>query len=212
MSSPSAGYTMSEPLSAEENEVLQEVVNIGMGQAGASLAKLLNAFVRLSVPQIRWVSGADFTDQVAQLVDGSEECWTGVRQGFYNQLEGEVFALYGAAGCRQLGELLRYGEEDAAEEEERLLDVTNILMGACLVGVAEQLQRDVDFTPPSLIEIDKSIDQLLANRERNWRQCLLMEVNFHLEEIDFSCHLVILLSENSIGQLRAGLLEFMESF
>ncbi len=63
-------------------------------------------------------------------------------------------------------------EEGGAAEEERLLEVTNILMGACLLGVAEQLNG----------------------------------------EIDFSCHLVMLLSEYSIEQLRTGLLQFMESF
>ncbi|MBN8488628.1 MAG: chemotaxis protein CheC, partial [Burkholderiales bacterium] len=33
-------------------EALQEVANIGMGQAGASIAKVLGEFVELSVPQI----------------------------------------------------------------------------------------------------------------------------------------------------------------
>jgi len=37
-------------------------------------------------------------------------------------------------------------------------------------------------------------------------------VNFCLEEGDFSCHLVMLMSEASIGQLRSGLIKFMESY
>ena len=85
-------------------------------------------------------------------------------------------------------------------------------MGACLLGVAQQLKKEVDFAAPTLIDTDKSITQLLESRDRKWTQCLLMEVNFCLEDSDFACHLLILLSESSIDQLKQGLDEFMMNF
>lgn len=202
-----------EPLNEEENEILQEVINIGMGQAGASLAKLLDVFVNLSVPRVSWVSDVDFVDQVEKLVEGHGDSWAGVRQAFYNQLEGEAFAIYGANGCQQLAGLMGYADDDEdGAEEELLLDVTNILVGACLVGVAKQIGKKLDFAAPTLVGIGKPIEDLLYRREREWDQCLLIEVNFCLEEGDFSCHLVMLMSEASIEQLRSGLIEFMESY
>lgn len=202
-----------EPLNEEENEILQEVINIGMGQAGASLAKLLDVFVNLSVPRALWVSGDDFIDQVSGLVAGYSDSWAGVRQAFYNQLEGETFAIYGANGCKQLAELMGYENESGdGVEEELLLDVTNILVGACLVGVANQLGKKLDFVAPTLVGVGKPLEDLLVGRDMEWVQCLLIEVNFCLEEGDFSCHLVMLMSEDSIEQLRGGLLDFMESY
>ncbi|MEZ0122741.1 MAG: hypothetical protein AB9Q22_13235 [Candidatus Reddybacter sp.] len=53
---------------------------------------------------------------------------------------------------------------------------------------------------------------LLYSRDREWDQCLLTEVNFHLEESDFSCHLAMLMSEASIEHLRSGLVSFMKSY
>ena len=204
-----------EPLNEEENEILQEVINIGMGQAGASLAKLLDVFVNLSVPRVSWVNDDDFVVKVGELVAGNGESWAGVRQAFYNQLEGEAFAIYGANGCQQLAGLMGYDDaedDEGGAEEELLLDVTNILVGACLVGVAKQIGKKLDFAAPTLVGIGKPIEDLLYRREREWDQCLLIEVNFCLEEGDFSCHLVILMSEASIEQLRSGLIEFMESY
>ncbi len=201
-----------EPLNEEENEILQEVINIGMGQAGASLAKLLDVFVNLSVPRVSWVNDEDFVTQVGQMVEGSGEHWAGVRQAFYNQLEGEAFAIYGANGCQQLSGLMGYDESEGMAQEELLLDVTNILIGACLMGVAKQIGKQLDFAAPNLVGIDKPLTELLYSRDREWDQCLLIEVNFCLEEGDFSCHLVMLMSEASIGQLRSGLIEFMESY
>lgn len=201
-----------EPLNEEENEILQEVINIGMGQAGASLAKLLDVFVNLSVPRVSWVNGDDFVVKVGELVTGNNENWAGVRQAFYNQLDGEAFAIYGANGCQQLSGLMGYDESEEMAQEELLLDVTNILIGACLIGVAKQIGKQLDFAAPNIVGIDKPLAELLYSRDREWDQCLLIEVNFCLEEGDFSCHLVILMSEASIGQLRSGLIEFMESY
>ena len=203
---------MTSPLDEEENEVLQEVINIGMGQAGASLAELLDVFVQLSVPRVYWVDGEQFVERATALVDDQGGTWTGVGQVFYNQLEGECFAIYGADSCQYLGELMRYDVEGGSAEAELLLDVTNILMGACLLGVAQQLKKDVDFSAPVLIGTNESIPQLLEARDRRWRQCLLMEVNFRLENSDFTCHLLILLSDSSIDQLQQGLEEFMANY
>ncbi len=81
-----------------------------------------------------------------------------------------------------------------------------------MIGVAEQLNREIDFAPAVLIDISKPIFQLLDCRDRDWRKCLLIEVNFRVEEIDFSCHLVMLLSDDSIEHLRTRLLQFTGSF
>ena len=201
-----------ESLNEEENEILQEVINIGMGQAGASLAKLLDVFVNLSVPRVSWVNDDDFVVNVGELVAGSDDSWAGVRQAFYNQLEGEAFVLYGTNGCGQLADLMGYDNNEGMAQEELLLDVTNILIGACLVGVAQQVDKEIDFAAPTLVGLDKPIDDLLYSRDREWDQCLLIEVNFHLEATNFACHLVMLMSEGSIEQLRSGLLSFMESY
>jgi len=52
-------------LSDEKRDALQELVNIGMGAAGAALAKALGTFVELAVPAV------DFTSRgrVAALLD-----------------------------------------------------------------------------------------------------------------------------------------------
>ena len=39
-------------LSQDQKDALQEIANIGMGQAGASIARVLDEFVQLSIPRI----------------------------------------------------------------------------------------------------------------------------------------------------------------
>src|SRR5204863_8175761 len=76
-------------LSGEKLDALQELVNIGMGAAGAALANALGAFVELAVPAV------DVTDRqrVATLLEngswGNNQDVEAVRQRFYGALMGE---------------------------------------------------------------------------------------------------------------------------
>ena len=58
-----------QPYTEDQNDALQEVVNIAMGQAGDSLARILGNFVELSVPRIRLVTVNDVIKTVTGMVD-----------------------------------------------------------------------------------------------------------------------------------------------
>ncbi|HEY9191451.1 MAG TPA: chemotaxis protein CheC, partial [Methyloversatilis sp.] len=68
-------------LTAEQNEVLQEIANIGMGRAGRSLAGVFEEFVELSVPRVREAGLDELPGAVAQLIP--DETLTAVRQAFF---------------------------------------------------------------------------------------------------------------------------------
>ena len=69
------------PLTEDQRDALQEVLNIAMGQAGDSLARILDAFVELSVPRIRIVDVSRVSDTVRDMVGDRQEV-TAVRQSF----------------------------------------------------------------------------------------------------------------------------------
>jgi len=45
----------------EQTDALREIVNVAMGQAANSLARVLDAFVQLPVPRVRLVHASSFT-------------------------------------------------------------------------------------------------------------------------------------------------------
>lgn len=189
------------PYTAEQEDALQEIANVAMGQAGASLATMLDTFVTLSVPRSCIVSADRVAAAVASMLGGCEEI-TAVRQGFYNTLRGETLVLFGPTGCLGLADLMGHDEPDVATEQELLLDVSNVLVGAVLNGLAEQLETDFSFSPPSILAIRRSAGDLLAGTKLCWAHALLIEVNFALEARGFRCHLVILMPEDSIELMR----------
>lgn len=200
-------------LNQDQIDTLQELVNIAMGQAGDSLARILDTFVELSVPRIRVVTVDELTPTVINMVD-SQQLITAVRQAFYNshKLHGEAVMLYGEKGCNELADLMGYeGELDHTAEQELLLDVSNVLVGACLNGLAEQLATDLSFSAPSIMAQQSPVQMVMTPENLSWSHALLVEVNFGLENRDFKSHLLMLMAEEAIIALGAALDKFLES-
>ena len=64
-----------------QRDALGELVNIGMGQAGESLARLFDRFIQLSIPRIELIEPAQVAGAIAALV-GTDGPVIAVRQAF----------------------------------------------------------------------------------------------------------------------------------
>jgi chemotaxis protein CheC len=194
----------------DQNDALQEVVNIAMGQAGSSLAQILDHFVQLSVPRIRMVTVANVMTTVVELLGHNVEV-AAVRQAFYNDLRGEALVIFPHPGLRDIAELMDYTELDTQSTQELLLDIGNVLVGAILNGIADILAMDLSFTAPALMAERTYVDRMLMPNELSWTHALLLEVKFALEQRDFKCHLLMFLAEETINSLATVLDAFISS-
>lgn len=198
-------------LSEDQRDALQEITNIGMGRAGDSMARIFDEFVELSVPRIMIVEGLQIPQKIAEMV-GCKDV-SGVRQAFHGQLRGEALVIYNHQHCNQLAELFGYEPDSAlGSGGELLLDVANVLVGACLGGMAEQFQVGIGFSPPSLMGEHGAVTTLLRADDIETEQALFVEVNFKLERHSFSCHLIILVSDAQIATMERAIDAFIERF
>lgn len=205
---------MSVELTEDRRDALQEVVNVGMGRAGAALSQILDeAFVRLSVPRIRILEYTQLPPALVGMI-GHGGPVTAVRQSFQSELHGEAVVVFGEEGCRGLGDLMGYDDPlDSAAEREILLDVANILVGACVSHVFDQLGQRIGFSHPTLIGERIQIGSMMrAGEGPTWTHALLVEINFALEVRSFVCHVLILMPEESIERLGQALDTFIASF
>ena len=198
-------------LSNDQSDTLQEIVNIAMGQAGDSLARVLDCFVRLSVPQIKLIEVANVGECMAHLVKNDVPL-TAVRQSFYDDLSGEAITIFGSDSYRDLSDLMGYQSDlDPHAEKEMLFDISNILVGACLNGIAEQLNANLSFSAPSLIAENAHASTLLSPANLPWDYALQVEVNFSLEQRNFMSHLIIMMAEDALESLKCSLDTFLET-
>lgn len=195
----------------DQRDALQEVLNIAMGQAGDSLARILDHFVKLSIPRINLVSVDNLLQKVSELLNMRVQV-SAVRQAFYNGLRGEAIVIFPQLGCDEIYDLMGYEKEEinSIAEQEMLLEISNLLVGAVLNGVSDTLSMNLGFSAPSLMAIDQPLDQVLRKEHLTWSHALLLEVNFTLENRDFKSHLLLFMTEQTITELGDVLDQFLE--
>ena len=207
-------------LTNDQRDALQELTNIAMGQAGSSLATLLDAFVVLSVPRIRVVEVVELPATLAELV-GKKNLVSAVRQSFQGYLRGEAIIIFGEPGTHALADLMGYeGELEASGQAELLLDVANVLSGACLGGMMEQIRNfsetqeavDLGFSMPSIMARDVPAHDIIDPQKMQWTHSLLLEVNFTIKDRNFVAHLTMLMPEEGIEKIRGIVDEFIAAF
>jgi chemotaxis protein CheC len=198
---------MSEPILTEyQRDALQEIANIGMGQAGARLAALLGRIVHLSVPRIRKVDTDTLPSAVRDMLDFSEPV-TALRQSFRCEIAGEAISLFDSRSAAHMKFVFR-SQESAAEandeemsDAEVLSDVANLIAGACLTGLFEQLEQSPTFTPPRLIGVQLDLEDVLHPSKLPWDRALLLEVNLQTEDGVFGSHLLTLMTAKAVQSL-----------
>ncbi len=200
-------------LSEDQRDCLQELVNVAMGQAGDSLARFLEVFVHLSVPRIKLVASDEVLPEMIQLIGNIDV--SAVRQGFYStsqQVRGEAIVVFSKTSFDELAEIMAYEPDEVNEqsEQELLLDITNILNGACLSGLAEQLGYELNYSPPSLIGTELNVGRLFDKEQLSWSQALLIEINYRLDNESFKCNLLMLMPGESIEVIKQSVDEFLE--
>lgn len=187
-------------LSEEQRDALQELMNISMGRAANALARLVGTKVTLSIPRIVSVTPLQF----AQMLNDTDVWYT--RQSFLGHIGGEVLTVLSKTGCDAIGELMDYKVPlDNTTLSELLLELANILAGACLTGFSEQLALNAKLSMPTLF-FPKN-EQVVQMR---WASTLMMEVEFKVEAGQFDSRVVICLEDIAVDTLLQALNRFLE--
>ncbi|HEY2019895.1 chemotaxis protein CheC [Paraburkholderia sp.] len=199
---PEAAFT------EDQRDALQEIANLAMGQAATRLARLLDSFIELSVPRVQVVEAGDAARTLGEMT-GIDDTVSAVRQGFRSDIKGEALVICRTDSIAQLCALVSdpYSRSsyEAIGERELMLDVANLLSGACVSSILDQLGRTPVFSAPGLLGEALTLDEVFQPGTLQWRKALLVEVNFALETTSFRAHLVMLMAEESIHHMNEAL-------
>ncbi|WP_160078498.1 response regulator [Pseudomonas sp. 8AS] len=190
-------------------DALREVCNVAMGRAAALLAKVLKVFVRLPIPNVNIFAVSEL--HMALLDAQRGERLSAVCQGFIGDaIAGEALLLFHDAETADIANLLGWQPQDERDTSEMLLDLASILIGACLSGIAEQI--DVRFSQghPQLLGQHASIEQLISLNQRRWKQTLAVEISYGLEGHAVHFDLLLLFTEDSLARLTQKIHYLME--
>ena len=205
-------------ISEEEQDILQEIMNIAFGKAAADLAEIISIFVRLSVPKISMVQALDLPEYLRGEV-GITDPISIVEQNFWGEFKGSAFLVFRSGAGKELISLLGSEMDPGFEtesveilERETLMEVGNILIGACVGKVAELLQDVVTYSPPQVILENNPNEAIPQNLFDPSYTAIVLKTVFCFNERDVNGLLFLVTSQESIVWLKQALSAFMEQY
>ncbi|GGX44214.1 histidine kinase [Saccharospirillum salsuginis] len=190
-----------EHLDEELRDVFQEITNVAMGRAADLLARLLNNYVVLPIPVVNLMERAELNMALTSLEEF--ESVSAVCQGFVgSRIAGEALLIFNDTSFQDIAELTNFaGDITPQIELELLMDIANILIGACLKGLAEQLDVSFSQGQPVILGQHLALNDLVSGKAGRWTRALTIEIPYRLEGRNVDCDLLLLFTEDSLKVL-----------
>ncbi|MBX9756784.1 MAG: response regulator [Pseudomonadaceae bacterium] len=180
-------------------DAFREVINVAMGRAAALLARVLGVFVHLPVPNVSIFEAGELHMALADLQRGDE--LTAVCQGFIGGgIAGEALLIFHDSEVDDMARLMRWFSPDYSAME-MLLDLSTVLIGACLGGIAEQVDVQFSKSHPMVLGEHASIEELIRLNRPRWKNTLAVEISYSIEGHHIHFDLLLLFTEDSVALL-----------
>lgn len=183
--------------SADEDEKLdafRELANVAMGQAGENLAKVLNEFIELPIPNVSLLHANELHMALSDVNQNSQ--MSAVSKGFISTgIRGEAIILFNDSNVENMANLLGVNKSDEHKEAEveALMDVSNILIGACLNALSAQLNVKFTHNSPIILGLHCGLQELMSTQVSRSDKVLAIEIAYAISKHNLNFELLLLI-------------------
>lgn len=197
-------------LDPDIRDCYQEITNIAMGQAGDHLARIMNVFVELPIPNVNLIEVSELHMMLSDIE--THEQVTAVCQGFLGPgVSGEALCILSDSSFGDVAKILDIqGEVDDQLQLEVLMDAASLLIGTCLAGLANQMDLMFSQGHPVVLGQHRSVSDIIAMNKMKWKRTLAIELSYGLEGYNVQCDLVLLFTEESMATMNSKLAHLLE--
>ncbi|MFT5880857.1 MAG: chemotaxis protein CheY-P-specific phosphatase CheC [Moritella sp.] len=188
-------------LAPEFRDALQEVANVAMGKTADLLARLLDVFVLLPVPNVNIFEASELT--MALSAASEYKTISTVCQGFIcSGISGEALLLFHDSSFKDMAKLMGIEQQDRNfQEKEILMDTANILISAFLQAFSQQLNVSFSQGHPSVLGQHSTVKEMINANNLRKQKTIAIEIHYRIEHHDVQCDLLLLFTENSLPSL-----------
>ncbi|MCH1925685.1 response regulator [Shewanella sp. C32] len=180
-------------------DACQEVANVAMGRAADLLSKLLDVFVLLPIPNVNVLEVSELT--MALKATEADAKVSALCQGFIGAgIAGEALLLFHDSSFADMAKLMNMNDTTNTEIEV-MMDTGNVLIGAFLNGISEQLDMHFSQSHPVVLGRHCTVNDLIHDNSDRWSRTLAMEINYRIEGHNVQCDLLLLFTEDSMPTL-----------
>lgn len=195
-------------LNEDQQDCLQELINVAMGQASDQLARYLDTFVYLQVPSIELVNA----ESLSASLDNDQKSTAIVSQGFFGHegIRGEALLVYQHKDSDHIADLLGYEPEESSEEEQ-LIDISAILTTTFLNVFSSQIENQMSYNAPKLLSSgENAVSGYLKQLSFNWDVALKVNITYQVTDYSFNCNMILLIPESAIVNIKSVINRILE--
>ncbi|GFO54436.1 hypothetical protein GMSM_14430 [Geomonas sp. Red276] len=199
-----------------EKDVLQEIMNISFGQAAAGLSEVINLYVTLSVPYIDVLAHGEVARYIKGKIPDTGEM-SMVTQMFSGNFSGSSILIFPHGEGKKLlrlfnGELGTEGHDMDVLERESLIEISNIIIGACISKIAEMLGDVVSYSPPRFYAREQISDALRESFEAEGAFAIFFKTLFQFEEYDARGYLFMVSNGAALSWLKQSIANYLQKY
>jgi len=195
-----------------ETDALSELFNVGLHRAAASLSEITGQRILVDMPRLVICPVSEIEGRLVDLIGGEVAT---VHQMFGGAVAGDAVLLLEPEKAAMLASLMTDG--DAATNgrldqsaREVLVEIGNIVLGACLSGFGDMLQTPVSFSVPHLhIDRLQTILNSLLSDPDEVQYAVIVATQFRLSALAVDGYLIIALGSASLGRISEALAKRM---
>ena len=185
-----------------ETDALNELFNIGLHRAAASLSDLTGKRVVVELPRLWVCSMGELKDRLLEVVDGDLAT---VHQFFGGAIAGDAVLMLEYDKAVQLADLMTGGDVALGgrldqSAREVIAEIGNVVLSSCLGAFGNVLHVAVSFSVPRIhIEsLDGMMRSVVIEREQGIPYALVAATRFTLSGLEISGYLIVVIGVKSL--------------
>jgi chemotaxis protein CheC len=189
-------------LSELETDALNELFNIGLHRAAASLSELTGKRVQVDLPRLWVCSMGELKDRLMEVVSGDLAT---VHQFFGGPMAGDAVLLLEYEKAVMLADLLTGGDVALGgrldqSAREVIAEIGNVVLSSCLGAFGNVLQVAVSFAVPRIhVEsLDGMLRTVVIDQEQGIPYALVAATRFGLADLEISGYLIVVIGVKSL--------------
>ncbi len=200
-----------------ELDALRETMNMSFGSATADLAEVMDIFVKLNIPEIEILSGNDLISQLNHDIKDFGTCNI-IHQEYFGDFHGRVMLIFPWGIEKELLSYFRHPDTTSFQsdelinlEKEVLLEIGNILIGACVGRFFDFINSRISYLPPQCIQgrqFSKVFRQAHSSEETPF---ISISTHFAFEDRRVAGHLFLINRADAAEYLKKALSHFQEN-
>ncbi|OPY12539.1 MAG: CheY-P phosphatase CheC [Syntrophus sp. PtaB.Bin138] len=169
-------------LRPEQMDLLQEVINIGIGKSAGILNEMIDAHITLQVPHLRIFSKQEL---VQEMEDLTQRYFGAVKMGFHGSFKGIASLLFPRKSAAKLVNVMT-GEYPMTNDLDSirigtLTEIGNIIINGIMGTISNLLKKPLKFFMPAYAE-GSFCTMLLQDFTAASSTVLLAQTRFFVEE------------------------------